>query len=100
MKKPWRRSSRNKPLGEMLTINQHIDKLAAARVDFTAWGMLNGPSTIAMGRLFNVDPPDPEDLSVDDNDNDHEAVEGPRVLNHVSLAKIHGMHRLLHAHTC
>ncbi|RXW18633.1 hypothetical protein EST38_g7221 [Candolleomyces aberdarensis] len=34
VKKAWRRSSRNKPLGEMLLTNQRIDKLAAARVAF------------------------------------------------------------------
>lgn len=34
VKKTWRRSSRNKPLGEMLLTNQRIDKLAAARVAF------------------------------------------------------------------
>jgi hypothetical protein len=34
VKKTWRRSSRNKPLGEMLLSNQRLDKLAAARVAF------------------------------------------------------------------
>ncbi|KAF8271284.1 hypothetical protein EI94DRAFT_1568766, partial [Lactarius quietus] len=30
IKRPYRRSGRNKPLGQMLITNQHIDKLAAA----------------------------------------------------------------------
>ena len=34
IKKPYRRSSRNKPLGQMLITNQRIDKLAALRVEF------------------------------------------------------------------
>ncbi|KAH8102582.1 hypothetical protein BXZ70DRAFT_1070857 [Cristinia sonorae] len=40
VKEPWRRSSRFKALGQMLMINQRNDKLAAARVDFEARGML------------------------------------------------------------
>jgi hypothetical protein len=43
VREPWRRSSRNQPLGEMLLTNQRLDKLAATRVDFAARGMLKGP---------------------------------------------------------
>ena len=43
VKQPYRRSSRNEPLGQMLLTNQRLDKLAAAHVDFTARGMLKGP---------------------------------------------------------
>ena len=42
IKKPWRRSNRYNPLGQMLLTNQRLDKLAAARIDFTKRGMLNG----------------------------------------------------------
>lgn len=42
VKEPWRRSSRFNALGQMLLINQRLDKLAAARVDFTARRMLQG----------------------------------------------------------
>lgn len=42
VKKPWRRSSRFKALGQMLLINQRLDKLAAAHADFVARGMLAG----------------------------------------------------------
>lgn len=42
IKKPWRRSNRYNPLGQMLLTNQRLDKLAAARIDFTERGMLNG----------------------------------------------------------
>lgn len=41
VKEPWRRSNRNKPLKQMLLTNQHLDKLAAARVHFTNRGMLD-----------------------------------------------------------
>lgn len=44
VKKTYRRSSRNKPLGQMLITTQRINKITAARVDFNARGMLNGPS--------------------------------------------------------
>jgi len=42
IKRPWRRSSRYKALGQMLLTNQRLDKLAALRVDFTKRGMLEG----------------------------------------------------------
>lgn len=42
VKEPWRRSSRYKALGQMLVTNQRLDKLAAARTDFTTRGMLDG----------------------------------------------------------
>ncbi|KAI0704508.1 hypothetical protein C8T65DRAFT_709094 [Cerioporus squamosus] len=42
VKEPWRRSNRFEPLGQMLLTNQRLDKLSAARADFTARGMLSG----------------------------------------------------------
>jgi hypothetical protein len=42
VKKPYRRSGRNKPLSQILLTNKRLDKLAAARVDFTARGMMDG----------------------------------------------------------
>ena len=42
VKEPWRRSNRNEALGQMLITNQRLDQLAAARIDFTNRGMLNG----------------------------------------------------------
>ncbi|EIW78819.1 hypothetical protein CONPUDRAFT_60102, partial [Coniophora puteana RWD-64-598 SS2] len=43
VKEPWRRSSRFEALKQMLITNQRLDKLAAARVDFAARGMLKQP---------------------------------------------------------
>ena len=40
MKQPWQQSSQNKPMEEMLLINERIDKLAAAQIDFVQRGML------------------------------------------------------------
>jgi hypothetical protein len=46
IKRPYRRSSRNKALGQILVTNQRLDKLAAAHVDLDFWGLLDGPSVI------------------------------------------------------
>ncbi|KIL54650.1 hypothetical protein M378DRAFT_92135 [Amanita muscaria Koide BX008] len=40
VKDPYRRSSRNEPLAEMLLINQRMEKLAATRINFAARGLL------------------------------------------------------------
>jgi hypothetical protein len=42
VKEPWRRSSRNQPLGQMLVTNQRLDQLAAAETSFMNRGMLDG----------------------------------------------------------
>jgi hypothetical protein len=42
VKEPWRRSNRYRALLQMLVTNQRLDKLAAARADFQARGMLDG----------------------------------------------------------
>jgi hypothetical protein len=42
VKEPQRRSNRCNALGQMLVINQRLDKLAAARIDFESRGMLRG----------------------------------------------------------
>jgi hypothetical protein len=40
VKELWCQRNRNKPLKQMLLTNQRLDKLAAARIDFTQRGML------------------------------------------------------------
>ena len=40
VKKPWRRSNKHKALGQILCTNSRLAKLAAARADFEARGML------------------------------------------------------------
>lgn len=51
VKQPWRRSSRYKALGQMLTTNSRMDKLAAARIDFDTRGMLDAPAINLRERL-------------------------------------------------
>jgi hypothetical protein len=78
VKEPWRRSSHFEALGQMLVINQRINKLSASRVDFVSRGLLFGMP------LFNpnVQPPF--------GDPDVVPVLGPRVLNVVTLAAKRG----------
>jgi hypothetical protein len=40
VKEPWRRSNHNKPLKQILLTNQRLDKLSAARIEFTRRGLL------------------------------------------------------------
>ncbi|KAK1227851.1 hypothetical protein PQX77_009129 [Marasmius sp. AFHP31] len=52
VKEPWRRSSRNTPLAEMLVINNRMDKMQWAEVDFRHRGMLTGPPTLGLSAEF------------------------------------------------
>ena len=58
VKEPWQRSSHWNALGQMLTTNSRLDKLAAARVDFASRGMLEGTllqSVLSqLGKLYSV----------------------------------------------
>jgi len=59
VKEPWRRSNHNKPLKQILLTNQHLDKLAAARIDFTQRRMLkqselnNSLKLIGLSSIFS-----------------------------------------------
>ncbi|KAF8424793.1 hypothetical protein L210DRAFT_3615092 [Boletus edulis BED1] len=86
VKEPYRRSNRNQPLGQMLLINQRLDKLAAARSDFMARGMLDkhiladilqSTSTLSTGKWSPASPNHSEPVDIDPT-----AVEA-----HVHLAK-------------
>ncbi|KAF7297024.1 hypothetical protein MIND_00934900 [Mycena indigotica] len=85
VKRPYRRSNRNKPLGQMLLSNQRLDKLAAARADFTARGMLSG-SLFASPLAPVEEEPQPVETTVDD-DVEEGDVPGPTCLGEVTLAK-------------
>lgn len=43
VKRPYRRSSKNNALGQIIKTNQRLDKLAAYRVELESRGMLQGP---------------------------------------------------------
>ncbi|KAH9946447.1 hypothetical protein B0H21DRAFT_779117 [Amylocystis lapponica] len=54
VKRPWRRSNHNEPLGQIIRVNTRLSKLAAARIEFGRRGMLRGNvithALIAVGR--------------------------------------------------
>jgi len=115
VKEPWRRSSRFEALSQMLLTNQRLDKLAAARADFTERGMLEGTclssvwdKILQMNGTANPDPPclpvsqdplnnrpnsldlgceDDDDNEDGDEDEDDGDVDGPMVDAHVDLSK-------------
>jgi hypothetical protein len=78
IKGPYKRSSRNELLSEILVINQRLDKIGGARVNFTARGMLHGSG------FQNAPPPK---LPDDDDDDDGGPVEDQDVLSEISLAR-------------
>jgi hypothetical protein len=90
VKKPWRRSNRYQALGQMLIINQRLDKLGAMRSDFTARDKLPGGHT---GISHTPQAPHSSHLpsNVDGEDDDGGAVEEEDVLGHVELARTPGM---------
>lgn len=116
VKEPWRRSNRFQALGQMLVTNQRLDKLAAARSDFEERGMLQGsllssvitllaqsqPCNVEEEVALQLDPKQPEGANradgegenegegegeAEDGQKDADAVEGPRVMADVTLAR-------------
>ena len=87
VKKPWRRSNRFNALGQMLQVNQRLDKLAAMRTDFAARGMLPAGHTTGRQISHILQPLQ----QVPDNvDNDSGPVEGWETLENVVLARTRG----------
>jgi hypothetical protein len=81
VKEPWRRSSRNQPLGQMLLTNQRLDKLAASRIDFQKRGMLKSSTAKAVP----LEPPPGDDT---------EDAPGMTTLGDVKLAQTPGTENL------
>ncbi|KAG1749058.1 uncharacterized protein EDB91DRAFT_1079154 [Suillus paluster] len=65
VKQPWRRSSKYNTLSQMLLTNQRLDKVAAARVDFTTCSMLKGSCAFS---YYNSFVENPSYISNDDGD--------------------------------
>ncbi|KAF7965884.1 hypothetical protein HWV62_41018 [Athelia sp. TMB] len=89
VKKPWRRSSRYKALQQMLYINQRMDKLSAARIDFVRRGMLEPPkrsrNSVTADKAVAA-----QSLDLDDGG----PVEGRGILAEVQLAPTLSHHKL------
>ncbi|KAG2118670.1 uncharacterized protein F5147DRAFT_742178 [Suillus discolor] len=79
VKEPWRRSSQNQPLGEILLINQRQDKLAMFHVIHLARHLMDTPLL----------PPSIQPIPSRDDSNicDAEAADGPTTNSTVILAK-------------
>ena len=105
VKKPWHRSNRYEALSQMLTINTRNDKLAAAQIDFSLCGMLNGTClSEALEKLQDASDDDSnseddsiygsddgQDLDADeDEDLRTGPVDGPPSLSNVTLAQKRG----------
>ncbi|THG94792.1 hypothetical protein EW026_g6745 [Hermanssonia centrifuga] len=70
VKEPWRRSNRHEAIGQMLTINERLHKLGAARADFEEHGMLKGNvlSATTKALLQAHSESDQEDAENEDDD--------------------------------
>ncbi|OJT12661.1 hypothetical protein TRAPUB_10793, partial [Trametes pubescens] len=98
VKEPWRHSNRFDALGQMLLTNQQVDKLAAAKVDFIARGMLEGPlygfqdlfaALYAPPPAPALPPPPPSDSDKSSDDGSDETTEGSSTT--VIMAKCKGV---------
>ncbi|KAL1663475.1 hypothetical protein GGF50DRAFT_115990 [Schizophyllum commune] len=85
VKEPWRRSSRNNALGQMLTTNVRLDKMHAARLAFEKRGMMAGTTSSYTDCILSGHVPQPQQAPGDDED-EEEADVGPRALSSVELA--------------
>jgi len=98
VKDPWRHSSRNKPLPQMIKTLNRLDKLSTLRRVFKERGMLLGSVTDSTAQQFAGIPPqilpwngsfmDSTDQS-DNDDNDAERVSGTRTETLIRLAARH-----------
>lgn len=84
VKEPWRRSSHHAALGQMLVVNQRIDKLSASRVDFKSRGMLEGPCLGFSAPALHITADD------DDDDDDDELPDDKLTPSSVTLARRKG----------
>ncbi|KAF8130554.1 hypothetical protein EV363DRAFT_1450363 [Boletus edulis] len=94
VKEPYHRFNRNQPLGQMLLINQCLDKLAAAQSDFMARGMLDKhilADILQSTSTLSTEPPlnEPPCTSYEDDVHSSEPVDidPTAVKAHVHLAK-------------
>ena len=94
VKEPYQQSSHFEALGQILLTNQRLDKLAACHVNVSAHNMLEGPCLapgvipIFIRVLPLPSPPLPQDP-------DNNAVDEPRVLVSISLARTQGKSTIL-----
>lgn len=91
VKRPWRRSNRYEALGQMLLINQRLDKLAAMRSDFAERGMLPAGHTPPRYTSRTHMPKQSRTHGEDSDSEEEGPVDGDVVMGHVILARKCGM---------
>ena len=84
VKQPYRHSSRNRALAQIIKTNQCLDKLAAIRVDFATRGMLDGmcpqlPQFIQSVNKIEDEPAWSSDSESSDNEQAPSAVQRPQI---------------------
>jgi hypothetical protein len=89
VKKPWHQSNRYQALGQMLRVNQWLEKLSTMHIDFVVHGMLPGGHTPGRQISHFLKPSHLD--SEGSGEEDSWAVEGDDVLAHVISAQKHGM---------
>ncbi|KAH9005697.1 hypothetical protein EDB84DRAFT_1591342 [Lactarius hengduanensis] len=88
VKEPWRRSNRNKPLKQILITNQRLDKLTAARINFTQRGMLDRLQLDAQLKVMErVREAFNEQRGKQNAEDPADVVNDSTILAHVELAK-------------
>ncbi|KIN93763.1 hypothetical protein M404DRAFT_170289 [Pisolithus tinctorius Marx 270] len=89
VKRPYRRTNRFQALGQMLLINQRLDKLSAARADFEERGMLNGTCLTHVLEVLGRNASDEaEEPTASYEEDSSDTVDTPMTINaHVLLAR-------------
>jgi hypothetical protein len=91
VKEPWRRSSRFNALAQMLLTNSRMDKLAAARQEFTKLGMMDGTMAEYTAMILSGGQPQPRESAPeaeDGEDDDNGPALGPKSLSSIELARM------------
>ncbi|KAI5999674.1 hypothetical protein EDD15DRAFT_2386398 [Pisolithus albus] len=87
VKRPYRHTNRFQALGQIILINQRLDKLTAARMDFTERGMLNGT---CLSNVSDALADESEEQMASYEEDLGDALDDPMVINaRVSLARKH-----------
>ncbi|KAH7904233.1 hypothetical protein BJ138DRAFT_1019410, partial [Hygrophoropsis aurantiaca] len=90
VKRPWRRSNRNKPLDQMIRTNTRLSKLAAARVEFGRRGMLSGDVVAHALQTVGLEEDiegDSDEEGVGRLEDEVGAVDGNQVQSFITLAR-------------
>ena len=85
VKRPWRQSNKHAALPQMLKVNERLEKLAAARADFAACGMLEDSCLVqAIKDAFtndSEDSTDEDEAASDSDETDSDIYEGFDIFN-------------------